>query len=479
MPSVPAEQPLDGIDSLAMYARESRALRARARVPFVAAPMMARYGVPVPRYTSYPSVPDWTGAFDGATWAGHLSTLGGSAAPLALYVHLPFCSSRCLYCGCNATVTTRGEVVDRYLNRLEQELAMVGAAIGELPRVAEMHWGGGTPNFLDARQLDRLTAMLRRTFAIDARTECSIEADPRLVTHAQLAQLRQLDFTRISFGVQDFDADVQAAIGRIQPEALVADVVNMARDVGFNGINFDLIYGLPSQHFDGFARTVDAAIALAPDRIACFGYAHVPWMRPQQKRIDESTLPTDGSRSGLFRHAVERFVDAGYEWLGIDHFAKPEDPLALAANAGRLHRNFMGYTTRQGTHLLGVGTSAISEVNGWFAQNAPELGGWQRDIDADRLPITRGHVLSDDDAQRAAAISHLMCNAELPYDLFVGAVDILVDRFEQFANDGLVEFEIDHVAVTPLGRFFLRNLCATLDAYRGSQDGVRRFSKAV
>jgi oxygen-independent coproporphyrinogen-3 oxidase len=342
-----------------------------------------------------------------------------------------------------------------------------------------MHWGGGTPNFLDASQLDRLTGMLRNTFAIDARTECSIEADPRLSTLAQLTQLRQLGFTRISFGVQDFDADVQAAIGRIQPEALVAEVVKMARDVGFSGINFDLIYGLPAQHFDGFARTVDAAIALSPDRVACFGYAHVPWMRPQQKRIDASTLPTNGQRFGLFRHAVDRFVEAGYAWLGIDHFAKPEDPLALAADAGRLHRNFMGYTTRQGTHLLGVGTSAISEVNGWFAQNAPELGEWQRGIDADRLPITRGHVLSEDDALRSTAISHLMCNAELPYDLFVGETDVLVDRFEQFAADGLVEFEIDRIAVTPLGRFFLRNLCATLDAYRGGKEGTRRFSTAV
>ncbi len=449
------------------------------QVPKVSQTLLNRYDVSVPRYTSYPTVPDWTGAFDAQIWKGHLATLGTSNAPLALYVHLPFCASRCLYCGCNATVTTRAEIVDRYLNRLEREIGMVAESIGTSPRIAEMHWGGGTPNFLNEAQIDRLCTLLRRNFAIDARTEMSIEADPRLVTKSQLVRLRQLGFSRISFGVQDLDPVVQEAIGRVQPEALVTEVVQQARDVGFSGINLDLIYGLPAQTSESFAHTVEAAIGLNPDRVACFGYAHLPWMRSHQKRIDESLLPTNGARFVLFRSAVERFVDAGYAWLGIDHFAKPEDPLALAADAGRLHRNFMGYTTRSGEHLLGLGTSAISEVNGWFAQNAPELGGWQRDIDAGHLPLARGHVLSDDDVQRSAAIAHLMCNAELPYDLFVGDTAALCDRYEAFANDGLVTFETDRLLVTPLGRFFLRNLCAALDAYRGASDGSRRFSRAV
>jgi oxygen-independent coproporphyrinogen-3 oxidase len=448
-------------------------------VPSVSKALLAKYDVAGPRYTSYPAVPDWRGAFDAATWSGHLGVLGTTESPLALYVHLPFCASRCLYCGCNATVTTRSEIVDRYLERLQRELDMLARSMGARPRVVEMHWGGGTPNFLGDGQLAQLHTMLQRTFEIDARTECSVEADPRLVNRAQLRTLRQLGFSRISYGVQDLDPVVQQAIGRLQPEELVADCVQMAREEGFGGINLDLIYGLPHQSPERFARTVEGSLALNPDRVACFGYAHVPWMRAHQKRIDESALPVAYERFALFQGAVRRFVESGYKWIGIDHFARPEDPLALAADAGRLHRNFMGYTTRSGEHLLGVGTSAISEVGGWFVQNAPELGGWQRDIDAGHLPVARGHVMTDDDRARGAAIAHLMCNAELPFDMFVGDVEPLVDRYEQFAADGLVVFETDRLAVTPLGRFFLRNLAFPLDGYRSDLDGARRFSRAV
>lgn len=451
----------------------------RITVPVVENKLLSKYDISVPRYTSYPAVPDWTGAFTRDGWREHLGSLSGTSEPLALYVHLPFCASRCLYCGCNATVTRRSDVVDRYLDRLEREIALVAESIGTPPRVAVMHWGGGTPNFLDDSQIRRLSQMLRSAFTIDARTECSIEADPRLVTRSQLDTLRAHGFGRISFGVQDLDPVVQQAIGRVQPEELVRQVVEQAREAGFSGINLDLIYGLPEQTASSFSRTVEVALALAPDRVACFGYAHVPWMRAHQKRINESALPLGGERFELFRDAVARFVGAGYEWLGIDHFALPGDPLALAAHAGLLHRNFMGYTTRVGENLLGLGTSAISEINGWYAQNSPALGTWQRDVEDDQLSIARGHVRSPDDELRAAAITHLMCNAELPFDLFTGDVGGLVDRFEAYAADGLVVFDFDKVVVTPLGRFFLRNLCATLDAYRADTDETQRFSRAV
>jgi oxygen-independent coproporphyrinogen-3 oxidase len=448
-------------------------------VPDVSPALLAKYDIPGPRYTSYPAVPDWRGAFDASAWAGHLNVLGTTDAPLALYVHLPFCASRCLYCGCNATVTTRSEIVDRYLTRLYRELEMLAQAIGSAPRVVEMHWGGGTPNFLTDMQVEALFSRLQRTFGIDARTECSVEADPRLVTREQLRTFRQFGFSRISYGVQDVDTDVQEAIGRVQPVDMVRSCVEMAREEGFAGLNLDLIYGLPQQTPSSFASTIETALSLNPDRVACFGYAHVPWMKSHQKRIDESALPRARDRFRLFQQAVQRFTDDGYRWIGIDHFARPEDPLALAADAGRLHRNFMGYTTRSGEHLLGIGTSSISEVGGWFAQNAAELGPWQRDIDGNRLPLARGHVLSDDDRARGAAVSHLMCNAELPFDLFMGDIEALVDRYEQFAADGLVVFETDRIVVTPLGRFFLRNLAFPLDAYRGATDGPRRFSRAV
>jgi oxygen-independent coproporphyrinogen-3 oxidase len=315
--------------------------------------------------------------------------------------------------------------------------------------------------------------------AIDADTESTNEPDPRLVSPGQLRQLRDLDFSRISFGVQDFDADVQEAIGRIQPATMIAEVVAEARAAGFEGINFDLIYGLPRQTAEGFERTVAETLALSPDRVACFGYAHVPWMRPHQKRIDAAELPVSHARFTLFRRAVEQFMAAGYEWIGLDHFAKPDDPLARAAEAGTLHRNFMGYTTRVGEHLLGIGTSAISEVNGWYVQNPPELGDWQRAVDAGELMVARGHILNEDDVLRGAAITHLMCNGELPDTLWVGGEADLRARFEGFATDGLVTFQEQRVRVTALGRFFVRNLCAALDAYRSSADGPSRFSRAV
>jgi len=299
------------------------------------------------------------------------------------------------------------------------------------------------------------------------------------VTPGQLATLYDLGFRRISFGVQDLDPDVQEAIGRHQPLEMVQSVVALARDTGFHGINLDLIYGLPSQTAATFRRTLDAAIALDPDRVACFGYAHVPWMKANQKRIDEATLPARDDRFDLFRMAVESFVDAGYAWIGFDHFAKPEDTLARAAEVGRLHRNFMGYTTQAGENLLGLGTSAISEIGGWFAQSAPKLGTWQRAIDEGTLPLARGHRLSEDDRARGAAIGHLMCNAELPYAMWPEGEADLDDRFEAFAVDGLVAFGPDRALVTPRGRYFLRNLGSALDAYRARPAEGPRFSRAV
>ncbi len=445
----------------------------------VPAELLTRYDVAIPRYTSYPALPDWTGGVDEEGWLAHLARSTGPDAPLALYVHLPFCASQCLYCGCNATVTRRAEVVDHYLDRLEREVERIAQAVGPGPVVAEMHWGGGTPNFLEAAQLDRLVRMLRGAFTFDARTESSIEADPRLVTGEQLAQLRALGFTRISFGVQDLDPEVQEAIGRVQPAALVRAVVEESRAAGFQGINVDLIYGLPRQTERTFHRTLEETIAFGPDRVACFGYAHVPWMRAHQRRIDETTLPVGHERFALFRHAVERFLDAGYAWIGLDHFALPGDPMARAASAGALHRNFMGYTTRVGEQLLGLGTSAISDVDGWYAQQAPGLGEWQRANDAGQLALVRGHVLSPDDRVRGTAITRLMCNAELPYAAWPLGEEDLCDRLAGLATDGLVAFEVDRVRVSDIGRFFLRNICAALDAYREVPGSLQRFSRAV
>jgi oxygen-independent coproporphyrinogen-3 oxidase len=309
--------------------------------------------------------------------------------------------------------------------------------------------------------------------------ELSVEADPRLVSPEQLRTLRSLGFSRISFGVQDLDRGVQEAIGRLQSPALVRDVCDSARTAGFEGLNIDLIYGLPRQTAETFTRTIEQALALGPDRVACFGYAHLPTQRAHQRVIDEADLPDGAMRASLFQLAVNAFTSAGYAWIGLDHFAKADDPLAVAQREGRLHRNFMGYTTMPAAHLVGVGMSAISDAGGCFAQNEAKLGPWRERIDAGRLATVRGHTLSADDRARQAAILHLMCNLELPYAAVPPGVDDLRQRFAPFVEDGLVEFGEDRLSVTPMGRFFIRNMAMELDAYLPAQAGQGRFSRTV
>jgi oxygen-independent coproporphyrinogen-3 oxidase len=447
--------------------------------PRIPPELLVKYDTPGPRYTSYPPVPDWTGGVDERVYRTALGTLGHG--DLALYVHLPFCASRCLYCGCTATVTTRAEVVDRYLARLEREVAMVTDAVGRAPLLREMHWGGGTPNFLSDDQLARAHGIIASHFTFAPDAELSVEADPRLVTPSQLARLRALGFSRISFGVQDLDPLVQEEIGRVQPTALVRSVVSEARAAGFGSLNVDVIYGLPRQDEATFRATLDEVIDLAPDRIACFGYAHVPWIRPHQRRMDESALPDRALRFALYQLAVERFTDAGYVWIGFDHFARPDDELARAAEAGRLHRDFMGYTARQSRNLIGVGVSAIGEVNGTFIQNHAHLGEWQQAIDAGALPITRGHHLSDDDHRRGLAIRELLCNSHLDRALLPDDDGETLDAYRAFEADGLVLIGEQAITVTPVGRYFLRNLAMVLDAYRKPSLGTEspRFSRTV
>lgn len=447
--------------------------------PRIPPELLVKYDTPGPRYTSYPPVPDWTGGVDETVYRTALASLGHG--DLALYVHLPFCASRCLYCGCMATVTTRAEVVDRYLARLEREVRMVADAVGRAPLLREMHWGGGTPNFLDDDQLARAHGIIASHFAVAPDAELSVEADPRLVTPSQLARLRALGFSRISFGVQDLDPVVQEEIGRVQPTALVRDVVAQARAAGFGSLNVDVIYGLPRQDEATFGATLDEVLDLAPDRIACFGYAHVPWIRPHQRRMDESALPDRARRFALYQLAVERFTDAGYVWIGFDHFARPDDELARAADAGRLHRDFMGYTARQSRNLIGVGVSAIGEVGDYFIQNFAHLGEWQRAVDAGLLPVTRGHRLTAEDRRRGLAIRELLCNSHLDRSLLPDDGGATLDAYRAFEADGLVLVGERAITVTPVGRYFLRNLAMVLDAYRKPSLGREspRFSRTV
>jgi oxygen-independent coproporphyrinogen-3 oxidase len=444
--------------------------------------LIARYDTAGPRYTSYPTVPAWKDEFGAAQYREALLELAGAESEaLSIYVHIPFCGYRCHYCACNVTLASRPGVADDYLDRLEREIDLVTEILGRERRPLQLHLGGGTPNFLTPAQLSRVSGMLESRFVFGPEVARSLEADPRLVTREQLVTLRDLGFRRISFGVQDFDPVVQAAIGRPQPEAVVREAVELARATGFEGVNIDLVYGLPNQTVAGFESTLRAAIALHPDRVACYSYAHVPGVRHNQRLIDAAALPSRNDKFRLFQMAVETFTGSGYRWIGLDHFAQEEDELARAANKGRLRRDFMGYTAHISPHLLGFGMSAIGDVAGRFTQNVPRTGQYRRELDGGRLPVERGHHLSDDDKARRAAILRLMCHLDLPHRLLPPPVEESAARLQPLVDDGLITEGGEGYEVTSLGRWFLRNIAMALDAYLPRQMAEARpvFSRTV
>jgi oxygen-independent coproporphyrinogen III oxidase len=456
----------------------STSLPPEGPAPNVPVELLDKYAGPAPRYTSYPPIPAWSAKVGPSDYRAALEKVGRNPSEtLSLYIHLPFCPRRCLYCGCNVAITRRQEPVDRYLDRLEAELDLVLGPLGHGRRTTQLHLGGGTPNHLDHDRLERLQRILETRFDLgDA--EASVELDPRLCDRSQLAQLRSLGFTRASFGVQDLDPVVQRAIGRVQGAELVRAVVEDAREVGFEGVNVDLIYGLPEQTPERFARTIAAVAALGPDRVACFGYAHVPSLRPHQRTLDRFHLPDAAERFALNRVAIAGLLAAGYVWIGLDHFVRPGDPLDLAARTGRLHRNFNGYTTMPARHLVAAGMSAIGEVGDTLVQNDGDLAGWDERIARAELATVRGHHLTDDDRRRRAAILSLMCNLELPARLAIG-LEREYERLAGLAADGLVERRGDGLVVTPVGRYFLRTLCTVFDAYLPPARSARPMAHAV
>ncbi len=441
---------------------------------------------PVPRYTSYPTVPFWSRAFGEADYLDALAA-SDAGTPLSVYVHLPFCAKRCYYCGCNAVATSRSEVIDRYLDHLEWEVRVVADCLGGRRQVRRIHWGGGTPNLLGAAQTGRLMRLLTDVFDLRPDAEVSIEMDPRVATPDQPALLRALGFTRMSMGVQDFDPRVQAAIGRIQPESDTVSLLDGARAAGFDSVNFDLVYGLPYQTPESFRRTLDRVVELAPDRIATFSYAHLPEVRRIQQAVDASGLPTPETKLGLFLDAVEVFEDAGWQWIGFDHFARPEDDLAVAARERRLLRNFMGYTTGGGSNMVAFGMSAIGLVADRFVQNAPALGAWEGAIREGRLPVARGWHLTEEDRIRGAIVQHLMCNLEIPDDLASMGFDLDLDealgddveRLREMEAVGFLGRAPDRWEVTALGRFFVRNVAASIDPWLRRATELPAFSSAI
>ena len=450
--------------------------------------LLARYSANGPRYTSYPTALQFRDDFDHADYLRAAADPGASATDLSLYFHIPFCDTVCFYCGCNKIATKNRARARPYLERLKRELALQAPCFDTARPVSQLHWGGGTPTFLSHDEMSELMAATRRHFSLtpDSQGEFSIEVDPREASAETIAHLRKLGFNRLSLGVQDFDPMVQQAINRVQPLEMTASVMQAARAVGFHSIGVDLIYGLPHQTVDSFGRTLDTMLALTPDRLSVFGYAHMPQIFKMQRQMDAAALPSPAVRLAILKLVVERLTGAGYVYIGMDHFALPSDELAIAQAQRSLHRNFQGYSTRAECDLIGFGASSIGKVGDVYAQNAKDLADYDAAIDAGRLALTRGVRLTADDRLRRDIITQLMCNLELRFDDFEAAYGIRftetfapqLERLRGFAEDGLVLLSGDKLEVLTAGRMLVRNIAMVFDRYLGQQT-LERFSRTV
>ncbi|WP_250499182.1 oxygen-independent coproporphyrinogen III oxidase [Caballeronia sp. GAWG1-5s-s] len=449
--------------------------------------LLARYDAHGPRYTSYPTAVQFTESFDPAHYY-EAARRGGASADLSLYFHIPFCDTVCFYCGCNKVATKNRAHARPYLDRMKRELAMQAACFDTRRPVTQLHWGGGTPTFLSHDEMAELMAATAEHFNLvpDARAEYSIEVDPREASAETIAVLRELGFNRLSLGVQDFDDRVQRAVNRIQPRAMTEDVMHAAREHGFESVSVDLIYGLPHQSVESFTRTLDSIIALAPDRVSVFGYAHMPALFKMQRQIDEAALPSAAVRLAILERVIERMSDAGYVYIGMDHFALPGDELARAFEAGTLQRNFQGYSTHADCDLIGIGASSIGKVGNVYAQNARDLADYAAAIDGGRFAIRRGVRLSADDLLRRDVIMRLMCGGVLRFAdierehgiVFGDAFAAELARLAPMADDGLIDITPDAIRVLPAGRMLVRNVASVFDRYLG-QASLRRFSRTI
>lgn len=430
--------------------------------------LLAKYDVPGPRYTSYPTVPYWTTAPTAAEWQTHLAQAieRGQARDegASMYVHVPFCKSLCHYCGCHTFVTRDRSVAGPYVDSLLAEWALYTGRLGRI-RLDEVHLGGGTPTFLAAADLDRLLSGLFGSALVPEGAERSIEVDPRTTTSDQLKVLASFGFRRISLGIQDFDPVVQAAVNRHQTIDEVRRVTDDARALGFSSINYDLIYGLPKQTASSVANTIETVRALAPDRIAFYGYAHVPWMKSVQRKFEDSDVPSGPEKRHLYELGRDTLEAAGYKEIGLDHFALEKDGLWQAAREGRLHRNFMGYTERRAMPIIGLGVSSIGDTWTAYAQNAKAVPEYSAQIARGEWPIVRGHLLDEEDQVLRRHILAVMTRFETDWSGDqLAYLRELRPKLEEMARDGLVTLDGAGVQVTPLGRPFVRNVCMALDA---------------
>lgn len=450
--------------------------------------LVRKYNQPTPRYTSYPTVPYWKAHFEAETWKEHFQQQfhkENAVNGISLYIHLPFCESLCTYCGCNKKITTNHSVEEEYLEALEAEWKLYKKLMRQTPVIREIHLGGGTPTFFSPANLKRLLDAILKGSIVHPQHSFSIEGHPNNTTEAHLKMLYKAGFRRISYGVQDLDPEVQRIINRIQPFAHVQRATETARSVGFTSVNFDLIYGLLLQTLESIEQTIEQVLTLKPDRIAFYSYAHVPWTSKAQRLFNESHLPTAEQKIQLYLKGKELFTAAGYSDIGMDHFALPTDELYKAREEGRLHRNFMGYTTQNTKFLLGLGVSSISDVGTAFAQNGKTIHDYYAAVKIGELPIQKGYTLTDEDLLFRRYILDISCKGETVFD---PKHIMLLERhsFPRFAlleADGLIEWSRSGLKLTPTGHFFIRNVCAAFDLYllRETENTTapQKFSNAI
>ena len=447
-----------------------------------------KYNRPGPRYTSYPTAPAWQESFGPSELEAEFEQAERRGSPVSLYMHLPFCESLCLFCACNVVIQKDKSVARPYLDTLKREIDFVSNRISRSRPVIQFHWGGGTPTYLEPEQLDELFGHVRERFTLSDEAEIGVEVDPRVTRREHLQTLRRLGFNRLSMGIQDFRPEVQRLVHRVQPFEMTRDLILLARSLGFTSINVDLIYGLPLQTEASFTATVEQVIALAPDRVAMFSYAHVPWLKKQQGSF-AAHLPAGMEKFRIFRAGLRAFLAAGYAYIGLDHFARPDDELARAQRNRTLHRNFQGYTTKAGADLYGMGVSAISGIGQAYAQNHRGVAEYSDAVGRCGLATMRGYRLTRDDVIRRAVISRLLCHTviyqdeieaefRIPFsEYFAGELK----RLGEFVTDGLVRTEKNRISVTPLGQIFIRNVAMVFDAFLAGQSAASHplFSKTL
>jgi oxygen-independent coproporphyrinogen-3 oxidase len=460
----------------------------RASDLHVSEEFLAKYNRPGPRYTSYPTAPVWQDNFLSQDLLALFAEAEQKRTPVSLYMHIPFCESLCLFCACNVSIQRDKNVALPYLDALRREIDQVSQHVSRERLVTQFHWGGGTPTYLSPAQLEELFGWTRERFSFSPDAEIGIEVDPRVTSRAHLESLRRLGFNRLSLGIQDFTPAVQQAVRRVQPYELTRDLILAARDLGFQSLNVDLIYGLPYQTADSFRNTVEKVLTLSPDRIAMFSYAHVPWLKKQQGSF-ATHLPEGIEKFSIFRAGLDTFLDAGFLYIGMDHFARPTDELAVAQRNRTLHRNFQGYTTKAGADLYGMGVSAISSIGAAYAQNRREVPAYEDAIASSGMATMRGCHLNADDLLRREVLSRLLCHLIVRPSEIDQAFGIIfreyfapeLEAMQPLADDGLVEITEHEIRATPLGRVFIRNIAMLFDRYLREQqmDSKPLFSRTL